>query len=85
MKGREDKINEMLFVYRPYSEWHQRFDLTPGKIYTAKWNGEMVYSSDGTYYSLVNDLGTRIELHETHLVQLEKWRENKLNNIFDLL
>lgn len=75
------ETKDMLFVYRPSSEWHRRFDLTPGKIYTAKWNGEMFYSSEGFYYSIVNDLGSKIELHESHLLPLEKLRENKLNQI----
>lgn len=40
-----------------------------------------VYSSDGIYYRLVNDLGKEIEVHESHLIPLDKWREKKLNEI----
>lgn len=71
----------MIFVYKPRSEWHKRFDLTEGKHYDCKWNGEMVHSSDGIYYKLVNDLGRQIEVHESQFTPLDKWREKKLNEI----
>jgi hypothetical protein len=41
----------------------------------------MVYSSDGTYYKLLNDLGKEIEVHESHFIPLDKVREQKLNEI----
>ena len=71
----------MIYIYKPRSDWHKRFDLTEGKQYHCEWNGEMVYSSDGIYYKLVNDLGCEIEVHENHFIPLDKWRENKLNEI----
>jgi hypothetical protein len=45
----------------------------------------MVYSSDGTYYKLLNDLGKEIEVHETHFIPLDKWREKKLKDFFKRL
>ncbi len=71
----------MMYVYKPKSDWHKRFDLTPGKIYDCEWNGEMVYSSDGLYFKLINDLGHQIEFHESQFIGLEKFRENKLSNL----
>ena len=71
----------MIYIYKPRSEWHKRFDLTEGKQYHCEQNGEMVYSSDVTYYKLVNDLGREIEVHESQFVPLEKVREQKLNKI----
>lgn len=71
----------MIFVYKPRSDWHKRFDLTEGKHYDCKWNGIPVYSSDGIYYKLVSDLGREIEVHESHFTPLDKWREKKLNEI----
>jgi hypothetical protein len=41
----------------------------------------MVYSSDGTYYKLVNDLGKKIEVHESHFIPLDKVREQQINKI----
>jgi hypothetical protein len=69
------------FVYRPKSDWHRRFDLTPEKIYVGRWNEEMVYSSDGCYYKIKNDAGNLIEVHESHLVRLDKVREEKLKQL----
>ena len=71
----------MIYIYKPRSAWHKRFDLTEGKQYDCEWNGEIVYSSDGTYYKLLNDLGKEIEVHETHFIDLDKWREKKLKEI----
>jgi hypothetical protein len=71
----------MTHIYKPRSDWHKRFDLTPEKQYHCRWNGIPVYSSDGIYYKLVNDLGKEIEVHESHFIPLEKWREQKLNKI----
>ena len=71
----------MIYIYKPRSDWHRRFDLTPGEHYHCEWNGEMVYSSDGIYYKLVSDLGREIEVHETHFIPLDKVREQKLNEI----
>ncbi len=72
---------DMLFVYRPSSEWHLRTDLTQGKIYSARCNEGMVYSSDGIYYSLVSDLGKLIEVHERHFIPLETLRQEKLKEL----
>ncbi len=69
---------DIQFVYHPISDWHRRWDLTPGKIYVGRWNEKMIYSSNGTYYKLTNDSGKVIEVHENHLVSLEKVREEKL-------
>lgn len=71
----------MKHIYKPRSDWHRRFDLTSEKQYDCQWNGEMVYSSDGIYFKLVNDLGKEIEVHESHFMPLEKLREKKLNEI----
>jgi|688.fasta_scaffold1948915_2 hypothetical protein len=82
----------MIYIYKPNSEWHKRSDLTENKQYDCcitlqslirndEWNGLMVYSSDGIYYKLINDLGKEIEVHESHLIPLDKWRSNKLNEL----
>jgi hypothetical protein len=71
----------MIYIYKPRSDWHRRFDLTPGEQYDCEWNGEMVYSSDGTYYKLISDLGKEIEVHETHFIRLDDFRQNKLNDL----
>jgi hypothetical protein len=71
----------MIHVYKPRSDWYKRSDLTEGKQYDCHWNEEPVYSSDGIYYKLVNDLGKEIEVHESQFMSLDKWREKKLNEI----
>ncbi len=71
----------MMHVYKPISEWHRRYDLTPGKVYDCKWNGEMVYSSDGAYYELLSDSGSKVEVHSSHFIRLDDFRENKLNDL----
>jgi len=71
----------MIYIYKPSSEWHKRFDLTEGKQYHCEWNGEMVYSSTGVYLRLISDLGREIEVHESQFVPLEKVRQQKLNEI----
>lgn len=71
----------MIYIYKPRSEWHKRFDLTEGKQYDCEWNGEMVYSSTGDYFRLISDLGREIEVHESQFIPLDNWREGKLNEI----
>lgn len=71
----------MLYVYKPRSEWHRRTDLTIDKIYNCEWNGGMVYSSDGIYYKLISDLGRNIEVHASHFITLENFRDSKLNDL----
>ena len=71
----------MIYIYKPRSDWHRRFDLTPGEHYHCEWNGEMVYSSTGVYLRLIGDFGHEIEVHETHFTSLDKVREQKLNEI----
>ena len=71
----------MIYIYKPKTDWHKRSDLTPEKQYDCHWNGELVYSSDGVYYKLVNDLGKEIEVHQSHFITLDSWREQKLNEI----
>ena len=71
----------MIYIYKPNSEWHKRSDLTENKQYDCVWNGLMVYSSDGIYYKLINDLGKEIEVHESHLIPLDKWRDKKLGEL----
>jgi hypothetical protein len=41
----------------------------------------MVYSSTGVYFRLIGDFGHEIEVHESQFVQLDKVREQKLNEI----
>ena len=71
----------MKLLYKPTSEWHRRYDLTPGKIYDCEWNGEMVYSSTGIYFKLVSDLGHEVEVHSSHFVRLDDVRQNKLKDL----
>ena len=71
----------MIYVYKPRSDWHKRFDLTEGKHYDCEWNGEMVYSSTGVYFRLISDLGREIEVHESQFTPLEKVRQQKINDL----
>lgn len=71
----------MIYIYKPHSDWHKRSDLTEGKQYDCEWNGEMVYSSTGIYFKLISDLGHEIEVHESQFVNLEKVRQQKLNDL----
>jgi hypothetical protein len=71
----------MIYIYKPRSDWHKRSDLTEGKTYECEWNGEMVYSSTGVYFRLIGDFGHEIEVHESQFIQLDKVREQKLNDI----
>jgi hypothetical protein len=71
----------MIYIYKPRNEWHRRFDLTEGNQYNCEWNGLIVYSSEGVYYKLINDLGKEIEVHESHFISLDKWRSKKLNEL----
>jgi hypothetical protein len=41
----------------------------------------VVYSSDGVYIELINDLGSKIEVHESHLISLDKIRKEKLKEL----
>jgi hypothetical protein len=41
----------------------------------------MVYSSTGVYFRLIGDFGQEIEVHESQFVQLDKVRQQKLNEI----
>jgi hypothetical protein len=69
-----------IHVYNPTSHWHIRYDLTIGKQYECTWN-QVVYSYDGIYYSLINDLGNLIEVNESHLIPLDEWRSKRLIQI----
>ena len=71
----------MIYIYKPRSEWHRRFDLTENKSYDCEWNGQIVYSSDGIYLKLISYSGNEIEVHEIHFIPLDKFRENKLKEI----
>ena len=71
----------MIYIYKPRSAWHKRFDLTEGKQYDCEWNGEMVYSYTGVYLRLIGDFGHEIEVHESQFIQLDKVRQQKLNDI----
>lgn len=71
----------MIYIYKPRSDWHKRFDLTEGKQYYCEWNGEIAFTSNGIYYKLISDLGREIEVHESHFIPLEEVREQKLNEI----
>jgi hypothetical protein len=55
--------------------------LTEDNQYGCEWNGLMVYSSEGVYYKLINDLGKEIEVHESHFISLDKWRSKKLKEL----
>lgn len=71
----------MIHIYKPRSDWHRRFDLTEGKSYNCEWNGDAFFSSNGLYFKLINDLGKEIEVHESHFIRLDKWRQQKLNEL----
>ena len=71
----------MMYIYKPRSDWHQRSDMTPGKIYDCEWNGEMVYSSTGVYFKLVSDFGNQVEVHESQFISLDKFRQDKLKEL----
>lgn len=71
----------MKLIYKPSSDWHKREDMTPGKIYEGDYVDGPVYSSDGIYYSLISDLGEEVWIHENHIVQVNKIRDNKLSDL----
>jgi hypothetical protein len=71
-----------MFIYNPSSDWHKRQDMTIGKIYKGKCIDEMTYSSDGIYYQVINDKDICIEIHENHLIELNKYRNTKLDKLF---
>ena len=55
--------------------------MTENKVYEGDWDGLMVYSSDGIYIELINDLGSKIEVHESQLISLDKIRKDKLKEL----
>jgi hypothetical protein len=59
-------------------------DITYGKIYDAIWQEEIVYSSDGIYYEITNDLGLKKQYHSSKFIKLEEWREKKLKLVFGI-
>jgi hypothetical protein len=71
----------MKLLYKPSSDWHKRDDMTIGKIYRGDYPNRPVYSSDGIYYLVTNDWGKQIEVHQNHLIQLDKLREGKLKEL----
>ena len=71
----------MKLLYKPSSDWHRREDMTPGKFYEGDYVDGPVYSSDGIYYQLINDLGEDIWIHQNHLLEINKIRNNKLNDL----
>lgn len=62
-------------------EYYKDF-LTYGKIYDATWLPVAVYSSEGIYWNIINDIGERKQYHESKFTTLQKWREQKLDKIF---
>ena len=40
-----------------------------------------VYSSDGIFYSVVNDNGIRVEIHESNVIELDKVRQMSAHTI----
>jgi len=71
----------MKLLYKPKSDWHKRSDMTDGKIYEGCYVDGPVYSSDGIYYSVVNDNGLRVDIHQNHLIEIDKFREDKLRQL----
>lgn len=72
----------MKLLYKPSSDWHRREDMTPDKIYEGDYVDGPVYSSDGIYYSVVNDNGSEVHIHQNHLIELDKFRESQIKKIF---
>jgi hypothetical protein len=56
--------------------------LTYGKIYNATWTPQAVYSSDGVYWEITNDLGQTKEYHESKFITLKQWREKQIKSLF---
>jgi hypothetical protein len=74
----------MKIVYKPKSNWHRSIGMTGDKIYEGDYVDGPVYSSDGIFYSVVNDNGIRVEIHEIHesnVIELDKVRQDKLNKL----
>jgi len=71
----------MKLLYTPSSDWHRREDMTPGKIYEGDYVDGPVYSSDGIYYLVVNDNGVEVQIHQNHLIDLDKLRQDKLKEL----
>jgi hypothetical protein len=59
------------------------YHITPNKIYDFTWEPKMVYSSDGIYYELVDDLGKKIIIHESHVKRLDKERDLKIKDLLE--
>jgi hypothetical protein len=56
--------------------------LTQGKTYQAEFDDkEVVYSSTGYYYELINDTGVKQLYYYGMFMELQKWRETQLNKI----
>ena len=71
----------MKLVYKPSSYWHLRDNMTPGKVYEGDYSPGIVYSSDGIYYTVLNDKGVGIEIHDSQMIELSKIREDKINEL----
>jgi len=56
--------------------------LTKGKIYEAEYDDkEVVYSSTGYYYELINDIGIKQLYYYGMFKTLSDWREEQISKI----
>ena len=56
--------------------------LTKGKVYEAKYDDkEVVYSSTGYYYELINDVGIKQLYYYGMFKTLSDWREEQISKI----
>lgn len=55
--------------------------LTTGKIYKGSIEDKVVYSSDGVYYKITNDVGILGDYHQSLFISLSDYREMKIKLI----
>jgi len=58
------------------------YPLTYGKVYDAEYDEkDIVYSSTGFYYKILNDDNEYMWYYYEHFTKLESYRDQKINNI----
>ncbi len=70
-------------VFKSTEHYHKEV-LTVDKIYDAQYDEtEVIYSSTGLYYTITDDTGKKREIHGSHFITLEKWRQIQLDKVIE--
>ena len=70
-------------VFKNTDHYHKNV-LTVDKVYDATYDEtEPVYSSTGLYYIITDDVGQKREIHESHFITLDKWRQIQLDKVIE--